>query len=182
MHNYKQHLSQFHCNARTILNELATVAANRGDMKPGTCELLVKILGQADCRCPQPHAQDALREWVKYPIGPVRFLDAYKITAEQACEAREHTLFGGGSLEDRRTYIITVIFDIDNEDKDALNYRPGWSVGRYRTTKEEQLLWPLAQMLAAELFDGEDDEPAEAEFNFELAELDLTRNDEEEAA
>ncbi|OAE01893.1 hypothetical protein [Arthrobacter sp. OY3WO11] len=179
MRSYQQHLSQFHCNARIILDQLNTVAANRGVIKPGTCQLLVKALGHGDCRCPKPHAEDALREWVTYPIGPVKFIDGLIVPEVQSCEARQHHFFGGGSLDDRRNHIISVILNIETEKKKASNYRRGWGLGTYRTTKEEQLLWPLAQALAAELMSGGDDEPAEAEFNFELAELDLC--DDEEA-
>lgn len=174
-------LSQFHCYARAILANLNSVAANRGAIRRGQYPLLIEALGHQDCRCTKPHAEDALAEYLRFGY-PVKFIDGFTLTVEQAQEALEHHFFGGGSLEDRRNHIISAIFGIENEDKDAPNYRSGWSIGRYRTTKEEQLLWPLAQILAGNLLFGDDgDEPSEAEFDFEAAELDLTRKDGEAA-
>lgn len=174
--------AQFHCFARTILSNLNQIARRRGVIDPALYPVLITALGQADCKCEKPHAEDALRLYAWRFATDVKFIDGFTISYQQGREALEHHFFGGGSLDDRRNNIITVIFDIENEDKDAPNYRPGWSLGRYRTTKEEQLLWAFAQELANYLFIRDEPEPAEAEFDFEQAELDLTRNDDEEAA
>jgi hypothetical protein len=157
--------SQFNCLARTILKNLNQISRRRGVIDPKLYPILITALGQADCECEESHAEDALRLFASCFAEKVVYIDGFTPDTETARRALEHHFFGGGSLDDRRNFVITVIFNIDNEapkkgEAKSPEYRKGWEVGSYRRTKENQLLWPFAKMLAGHLY-IKDEDPAD---------------------
>lgn len=163
------------CVARRILRELKLVARRHGvinldatikrkedDTKVPAYNYLKVLLA---CDCGVTHPDDVLKKLIdRFYVQDWKFSDGLSINYRQARRALHHTFFGVGddaSLDERRNFIIETIFEVENQDKDAPNYRKGWENGTYRRTKEGQLLLAFAKYLADNMIVTTNDDDGE---------------------
>lgn len=185
------------CIARLILKELKRVARRSGAIKLDDKIKLKVEKGEAekfepaypylalllDCDCGEAHADDALRRLIDlFYVQDWHISDGLPLTYRQLRQALHHIFFSFGSLDEKRQFVISAIFGVENQNKKSPKYRKGWDIGTYRRTKEDQVLLAFARFLTDHLYLKNEPDPVEsAEFDFELAELDLMRNDDEAA-
>ncbi|MDQ0923291.1 hypothetical protein QF038_001799 [Pseudarthrobacter sp. W1I19] len=138
-----------HCKANALAEEFESIARKRGIITLSLYPILSQVLA-SPCDCGDGCAVSNLKKLIAGFNQRVRFVDGFTITPEQGREALEHFLFDGGSVVNRRNYIIAVIFEIDPDS------RRGWDQGTFKRENQRRLLFALAEHLL-------DDETADDE-------------------
>lgn len=128
------------CKANALLQAFESIARKRGIFTLTQYPALVPILA-SPCDCGGDHSAADLKKLIAGFDRRVRFIDGFVIAPHQAREAFEHLLFDGGSIVNRRNYVITVIFGIDPDS------RRGWDQGTFKRLNQPRLLLAIADYL-----------------------------------